>query len=160
MRRRTFVAGTVALLDAPLAAEAPQAPRVHRAGHVFGAAASEASSRGENLAPYRRVTLLAVLLSLTVLGLPEVAVAWPAIQDLTGVHLCTNRPVQKPDGQWTCRSDGVLYEGTLVEVSQGLGGPPGGRPPSGPYGGPWGPPSRGPSGYDALEPWLRSPSDR
>ena len=37
MRRRMFVAGTVALPDAPLAAEAPQAPRVHRAGHVFGA---------------------------------------------------------------------------------------------------------------------------
>ena len=108
----------------------------------------------------------ALLVGLIVLGVPAVSVAWPAVQDVTGVHLCDSRPVQQPDGRWICRSGGVPYEGGLVDVSQGPGAPPGvmgsgGRPPFGPYGGSWGgPPNRGPSGYDALGPWLGGPTDR
>jgi len=107
----------------------------------------------------------ALPLSLIVLGLPVAAGAWPAVQDDGGVHLCDTRPLQQPDGHWTCRSGAVEYAGVLVEVSQGPYGPPmitgpGGRPPADPYWGPWGPPNRGPSGYDALDPWLGHQSGR
>jgi hypothetical protein len=106
-----------------------------------------------------------MVFGLTALGLPTVAVAWPGVQDLAGVHLCGSRPLPQPDGRWTCQSGGVAYEGSLVDVSQGLGTPPGivapgGRPPYAPYWGSWGPPNRGPSGYDALDPWLGHPRER
>lgn len=111
---------------------------------------------------------VAVLAGLAALAVTSLAQAWPAVQDAGGVHLCNSRPSQESDGSWTCRSGPVTYQGSLVEVSQGPYGPPSsgppgvtapGRPPygpPGPYGvyGPWGPPDRGPSGYDALEPWL------
>ena len=87
-----------------------------------------------------------------ILGLPAVSEAWPAVQDPTGVHLCNSRPLQRSDGLWTCRSGGLVYEGSLVEVSQGPS-----QPPFGPY---VAPPRRGASGYDELDPWLEHRQER
>ena len=103
-----------------------------------------------------------LVLSCALVGLaPTAALAWPAVQDLSGfVHLCESRPTQVPDGAWSCRSAGGLRTGALIEVVR-PGTPPGVRPwdtrgvPPGryvPY--PWGPPPREPSGYDALDPGL------
>jgi hypothetical protein len=109
----------------------------------------------------------ALLVGVAILGLPGAAAAWPAIQDVAGIHLCNSRPLQGPDGRWTCRSGGFVYEGSLVNVRRipgpGWSGsevPPSRRPPYGPYGDPWGPPGRAPSGYDELDPWLGSQPDR
>jgi hypothetical protein len=104
----------------------------------------------------RVAALGGLLLGLIVLGLPTVSLAWPAVQDVTGVHLCNSRPIQLADGHWTCRSGGVVYEGSLVEVSEGPTPAPGGRPPFSPYG----PARRGTSGYDELDPWLGGHSER
>src|SRR5262249_39059329 len=92
-----------------------------------------------------------ILFAGTILVLPSLLEAWPAVQDVTGVHLCNSRPLQRPDGQWECRSGAVLYEGNLVDVTQGPA-----RPGYGPYpyGRPYGRPPQEPSGYDALDPWL------
>lgn len=97
----------------------------------------------------------------SVVGVPAVAAAWPAIQDSVGaVYLCDGRPSQLPDGRWSCRSAEGTYSGALVEVAR-PGTPPGVRPWDVPRGAPyryvpypWGPPPREPSGYDALDPWL------
>lgn len=122
-----------------------------------------------DLRPTARRVIDAVLVALGLFALVSWADAWPAVQDAGGVYLCNSRPSQESDGSWTCRSGPVVYQGSLVEVSQGPYGPPmvttPGRPPygpPGPYGsyGPWGPPDRGPSGYDALDPWLGSKSGR
>jgi hypothetical protein len=110
----------------------------------------------------RRVILL--LLGTSAVVIPDLARAWPAVQDAVGiVYLCDSRPSQLADGRWACRSAGGTYAGALVEVAR-PGTPPGVRPsdvPPGtrsryvPY--PWGPPPREPSGYDALDPWLGTP---
>jgi len=96
---------------------------------------------------------------------PTAALAWPAVQDSSGVvYFCDSRPEVLPDGQWRCRSAGGTAAGTLIEVVR-PGMPPGARPygygrtpgPPSRYGYgtvPWGPPPREPSGYDALDPWL------
>ncbi len=113
-----------------------------------------------------RLARVAALTGLSLVGLASLADAWPAVQDAGGVHLCNSRPSQESDGSWTCWSGPGVYQGNLVEVGQGPYGPPmvtpPGRLPYGPYGGygPWGPPDRGPSGYDALDPWLGSKSGR
>jgi hypothetical protein len=93
-------------------------------------------------------------------GFPGAVGAWPAIQDMTGfVYLCESRPIQRPDGAWSCRSGAALPAGALLDVVRP--GMPPGVPPEIPRGAPyryvpypWGPPPREPSGYDALDPWL------
>jgi hypothetical protein len=108
----------------------------------------------------RAAVLGALVAGLIMVGLPTLSGAWPAVQDVTGVHLCNSRPVELPDGRWSCRSYGAVYEGSLVEVSAGPTHGPGIRPPLGPYPYPSGPPRRGTSGYDELDPWLGGPSQR
>ena len=113
--------------------------------------------------------LLVALPWVSVVGVPSVAVAWPAIEDSVGtVYLCDGRPSQMPDGRWSCHGAGGTYAGALVEVAR-PGTAPGVRPwdlpPGAPYRSvpyPWGPPPREPSGYDALDPWLggRGASER
>jgi hypothetical protein len=108
------------------------------------------------IVPRRLTPVLIVLGAL----LPAAALAWPAIQDGSGiVYLCDSRPSQRPDGLWSCRSGAGIPTGALLEVAR-PGVPPGVRlldtPPGAPYRYvpyPWGPP-REPSGYDALDPWL------
>jgi hypothetical protein len=107
-------------------------------------------------AGYALVGLLAAIA-----GLPAAAGAWPAIQDDAGlVYLCDGRPIQRPDGAWSCRSGPGFPAGALVDVVR-PGSPPGSRPWDASRGAPyryvpypWGPPPREPSGYDALDPWL------
>jgi hypothetical protein len=98
------------------------------------------------------VMLAGLFVGLAILGLPATSEAWPAVQDPIGVHLCNSRPLQRPDGLWTCRSGSIVYEGSLVEVSQGPS-----QPPFGPY---VGSPRRGTSGYDELDPWLEHRQER
>jgi hypothetical protein len=97
------------------------------------------------------MTLAALVVGLAIVVFPSGSDAWPAVQDATGVHLCNSRPVQRPDGVWECRSGPILYEGNLVDVTQGPA-----RPGYGPYpyGRAYGRPPQEPSGYDALDPWL------
>jgi hypothetical protein len=92
-----------------------------------------------------------LVVGLTLIVFPSSSEAWPAVQDVAGVHLCNSRPLQRPDGLWECRSGNVLYEGNLVDVTQGPARPGYGAYP---YGRPYGRPPQEPSGYDALDPWL------